>query len=247
VHLIYKILISSLIVTFSFGYYAKVEPINSYTIKSDITGKVIDVNRSAVSTNYKGVVIKVDSYKDDVNLKNYQNQVKNLKEILKVQKETMLRKKDTYKTYKKLKSKSTYDKDLKFYDYSNSVIAYNQTKNSISNLEAQIATLKDTISKKNISFKNYIYEIDVHKGDYLNFGTLIAKTMDLSQNKLYIYVPINKINSIKNKKVYINSKLSDFKIAYIEKVADSKFVTSYKVKLVGHYPVCSDIVKVEFK
>jgi hypothetical protein len=247
VRLIYKILIISLIVTFSFGYYAKVEPINSYVIKSDVSGKVVDINRSAVATNYKGVVIKVDSYKDRVNLKNYQNQVKNLKDILKVQKEIMLRKKATYKSYKNLKSKSSYEKNLKFYDYANSLIIYNQTKNSILNLESQIAILKDTISKKNISFKNYIYEIDVHKGDYLNFGSLIAKTMDLTQKKLYIYVPINKINSIKNKKIYINSKVSDFKISYIQKVSDSKFVTSYKVKLVGHYPVCSEIVKVEFK
>ena len=62
-HLIYKILISSLMVTLSFGYYSKVEPINSYVIKSDITGKVVDVNRSAVATIYSGIVIKIDDYK----------------------------------------------------------------------------------------------------------------------------------------------------------------------------------------
>jgi hypothetical protein len=234
-------------VTLSFGYYSKVEPINSYVIKSDITGKVVDVNRSAVATNYRGIVIKIDDYKDKIDLKNDENQLQNLKKILKTEKENMLRKKTTYEIYKNLKSKSIYEKNLKFYDYSSSLITYNQTKNSISNLEAQIATLKNTISKKNISFKNYIYEINVHRGDYLNFGSLIAKTMDLSKKKLYVYVPINKINSIKNKKIYINSKLSNFKIAYIEKVADSKFVTSYKVKLIGNYPICSQIVKVEFK
>jgi hypothetical protein len=246
VHLIYKIGLVS-IATSLFAYYGKVEPINTYTIKSDISGKVVDVNRSAVATNYNGIVIKIDDYKDRINLKNYENQVKNLENILKFQKENMLKKKRTYETYNKLKSKSQYEKDLKFYDYSASVIAYNQTKNSISNLKAQIDSLKDTISKKNISFKNYIYEIDVHKGDYLNFGSLIAKTMDLKKDKIYIYVSINKINSIKNKKVYINSKPSNFTISYIGKVADSKFVTSYKVKLVGNYPTVSEIVKVEFK
>jgi hypothetical protein len=246
VHLIYKLGLVS-IATSLFAYYAKVEPINTYTIKSDVTGKVVDVNRSAVATNYKGVVIKIDDYKDRIKLKNYKNQIKNLKKILKAQKEIMLRKKLTYETYKSLKSKSAYDKDLKFYDYANSIIAYNQTKNSISNLEAQIATLKDTIAKKNISFKHYIYEIDVHKGDYINFGSLIAKSMDLSKSKIYIYVPIDKIDSIKNKKIYINQKASNFKIAYIKKVADSKFVTSYKVKLIGNYPMFSQIVKVEFK
>jgi hypothetical protein len=246
VHLIYKLGLVS-IATSLFAYYGKVEAINEYNIKSDISGKVVDINRSAVATNYRGVVIKIDDYKDKVNLKNYEHQLKNLKEILKVQKETMLRKKATYEIYKNLKSKSQYEKDLKFYDYSNSLIACNQTKNSISNLEAQIAILKDTISKKNISFKNYIYEIDLHKGDYVNNGSLIAKTMDLTKNKIYVYIPIDKIKSIRNKKIYINGKISNFKIGYIKKVADSKFVTSYKVKLVGNYPTVSQIVKVDFR
>ncbi|RUM57848.1 MAG: hypothetical protein DSY40_00480, partial [Nautilia sp.] len=68
-----------------------------------------------------------------------------------------------------------------------------------------------------------------------------------SKEKIYIYVPINKINSIKNKKIYINGKESNFKIAYVKKVADDKFVTSYKVKLVGNYPTISEVVKIDFK
>jgi len=246
VHLIYKLGLVS-VATSLFAYYGKVEPIDTYTIKSDISGKVVEVNKSSVATNYKGVVIKIDDYQDRINLKNYEIQVKNLKEILNSQLEILKRKKAIYESYKNLKSKSSYEKNLKFFDYQNSLIAYNQTKNSISNLEAKIKSLKDTISKKNISFKNYIYEIDVNRGDYVTFGKILAKTMDLSEAKIYIYVPINKIDSIKNKKIYIDDKLSDFKIDYIEKVADSKFVTSYKVKLVGKYPTFSKIVKVEFK
>jgi len=246
VHLIYKIGLVS-IATSLFAYYGKVEPINSYVIKSDITGKVVDVNRSSIATNYKGVVIRIDDYQDKINLKNYQKQIKNLREILESQFDIMKRKKEIYESYKNLKSKSSYEKNLKFFDYQNSLIAYNQTKNNISNVEAKIKSLKDTISKKNISFKNYIYEINVNRGDYVTFGKILAKTMDLSEAKIYIYVPINEINSIKNKKIYINSKLSNFKIAYIEKVADSKFVTSYKVKLVGKYPTFSKIVNIEFK
>jgi hypothetical protein len=87
----------------------------------------------------------------------------------------------------------------------------------------------------------------VNRGDYLNFGTPIATTMDISKQKIYIYVPIDKIETIKNRKIFINGKKSNFKIAYIQKVADKNFVTSYKVKLVGNYPKISDIVKIEFK
>ena len=238
---------SILLVSSLFAYYAKVEAINTYNIKSDISGKVIDVNRSCEGRFCKSVVIKIDTYQNEIDLKNLQNQLKNYQNILISQKEILKRKKRTYEIYKNLKTKSQADKDLKFYDYQNTLISINQTKNTISNLKAQIAKLKDTIAKKNIKLKNYIYEIDVNKGDYLNPAMKIATTMQIDKVKLVIFVPIDKISSIKNKKIYINNKLSNFKISKIYKVADSKYVTSYKVELIGKYPKISEIVKVEFK
>ena len=245
-HLIYKIIGIS-ICSLAFGYYGKIEPIESYNIKSDINGKVIEVNKTAEATNYKGVVIKIDKYQDEVNLKNLKNQLNNFNLILDSQKQILKKKKGIFETYNRLDSKSKFEKDLKFLDYQNSLILVNQTKNTISNLKAQIEVLKDKIKKKTISFKNYIYQINVNRGDYLNFGTPIATTMDISKQKIYIYVPIDKIETIKNRKIFINGKKSNFKIAYIQKVADKNFVTSYKVKLVGNYPKISDIVKIEFK
>jgi len=145
VHLIYKIGLVSL-ATSLFAYYGKVEPINSYTIKSDVSGKVVDVNRSAVATNYKDVVIKIDKDQDEINLKNYENQVKNLESILDSQLDIMKRKKAIYKSYKNLKSKSSYDKNLKFFDYQNSLISYNQTRsswfNSVSNRNFNCSILR---------------------------------------------------------------------------------------------------------
>ena len=242
--LIYSSLIASSLL---FGYYGKVEPFQTYDIKSDVSGKVIDVNKSSEGTNYKGIVIKIDDYQNRIDLQNLQNQLKNYKSILSSQQKILDKKYKTYQIYKTLKTKSQIDKDLKFYDYQNSLIALNQTKNTISNLLAQIAKLKDTIQKKSISFKNYIYKIDVNKGDYVNFATPLATIMDIQKVKIDIFVPINKIVSIKNKKIYINDKLSNFKIDKIYKVADSKYVTSYKVEIVGKYPKISDIVKVEFR
>ncbi len=242
--LIYSSLMASSLL---FGYYGKVEPYQTYNIKADVSGKIIDVNKSSEATNYKGIVIKIDKYQNKIDLKNLEAQLKNYESILKAQQKIKDKKYKTYQIYKNLKTKSELDKNLKFYDYQNSVIVLNQTKNTISNLKAQIAKLKDTISKKSISFKNYIYKIDVNKGDYVTPSMPIAVTMDINKVKIDIYVPINQINSIKNKKIYINDKLSDFKIDKVYKVADSKYLTSYKVEIVGKYPKISDIVKVEFK
>ena len=242
-----KVYMSLLASSLLFGYYGKVEPYQVYNIKSDVSGKVIEVNKSSEATKYKGIVVKIDDYQNKIDLKNLKTQLNNFENIKSAQQQIVDKKRKIYEVYKTLKTKSQIEKDTKFFDYQNSLIALNQTKNTISNLKAQIAKLEDTISKKNISFKNYIYEIKVNKGDFVNFATPIATTMDISKVKIDIYVPIDKIESIKNKKIYINNKLSDFKINKIYKVADTKYVTSYKVELIGKYPNISDIVKVEFK
>ena len=148
-HLIYKIIGIS-ICSLAFGYYGKIEPIESYNIKSDINGKVIEVNKTAEATNYKGVVIKIDKYQDEVNLKNLKNQLNNFNLILDSQKQILKKKKGIFETYNRLDSKSKFEKDLKFLDYQNSLILVNQTKNTISNLKAQIEVLKDKISATSI-------------------------------------------------------------------------------------------------
>jgi len=242
-----KVYMSLLASSLLFGYYGKVEPYQVYNIKSDVSGKVIEVNKSSEATKYKGIVVKIDDYQNKIDLKNLKAQLKNFENIKSAQQQIVDKKRKIYEVYKTLKTKSQIEKDTKFFDYQNSLIALNQTKNTISNLKAQIAKLEDTISKKNISFKNYIYEIKVNKGDFVNFATPIATTMNISKVKIDIYVPIDKIESIKNKKIYINNKLSDFKINKVYKVADTKYVTSYKVELIGKYPNISDVVKVEFK
>jgi hypothetical protein len=51
VHLIFSIF---LFINLAFGYYAKVEPIQVYNIKSDISGKIIDINKSCENRICKG-------------------------------------------------------------------------------------------------------------------------------------------------------------------------------------------------
>jgi len=239
--------ISLLVSNLLFGYYGKVEPYQTYNIKSDVSGKVVDVNKSVEGKNFDGIVIKIDDYQNRVDLQNLETQLQNLEIIKLSQEEILKRKKRNYEIYKTLKTKSQFDKDNKFFDYQNSLIVLNQTKNNISNLKTQILKLKDTINKKTISFRNYIYQIKVNKGDFVNFATPLATIMDIKKVKIEIFIPIDKIDTIKNKKIYINDKLSNFKISKIYKIADEKYITSYKVEIIGKYPKISDIVKVEFK
>ncbi|WP_024790586.1 MULTISPECIES: hypothetical protein [unclassified Lebetimonas] len=230
------------------AYDAKVLPFDEFDIKASVSGEVIfaDKNFEAENVNNK-TIVKLDDYQEKVNKTNLKTQIKLLKNEIKKTKEALKRKEKTYLKYKDLKTKSQIEKDLKFYDYINT---YNQLINLKLSLSSDMANLKkteDLINKKNIKANGYVYEIYVNRGDYLTPGRLVAKVYDTSREKLYIYVPVDKINSIKTKRIYINNKLSSFKITKIWHVPDEKFVTSYKVELVGKGLKFGDIVDVEFK
>lgn len=113
----------------------------------------------------------------------------------------------------------------------------------------KIDTLKDIISnKKLIEKSNYIFNIAVKEGDYVNPGTLLYEAKDLSKGKLEIFVPIAQIEEIKNKEIFLNGVKSDIKISKIYEIADSTNISSYKVELIlDNAKIFSRLVKIEFK
>jgi hypothetical protein len=71
----------------------------------------------------------------------------------------------------------------------------------------KIDTLKDTIANKKLVEKsNYIFNIAVKDGDYVNPGTLLYEAKDLSKGKLEIFVPIAQIGEIKNKEIFLDGQ-----------------------------------------
>jgi hypothetical protein len=233
---------------FLFAYDAKVLPFDEYDVKSAVSGRVVFANKNLEAKNLKNtLIVKIDDYQEKVDINNTLTQINILKQEIKNQKSIVKRKKETYLKYKNLKTKSKLEKDLKFYDY---MSAYNQLlnlKSQLSNLKDNLKKLKDIVNKKNIKINGYLYKIYINKNDYATPGKIIAKVFDISKQKLYIYVPIDKIDFIKNKLIYINGKLSNFKITKIWKIPDEKYITSYKVELVGNGLKFGDVVDVEFK
>ena len=120
-------------------------------------------------------------------------------------------------------------------------------KSQYNNTLANIKKIEDIISKKSIKANGYVFKICVKKDDYVNLGSLIANVYDVSKQKLTIYIPIEEIENIKNKKIYINGKKSNFTIYKIWDVTDDKFITSYKVELVGSGLKFGEIVDIELK
>ena len=234
-----KILLSFLFMIVSLvanEFYAVIQPIKTYNVKSSVSGAVVFANskREQQIINNK-FIVRIDDKINKIELAQARFKLRNLEEILKLQKETL-------ESYNKVASKSKVEK------YAQKITLLN-TLNSISDLKVKIKILEDQIVKKNISANGvFLSEVLVEKGDYVNPGTALYTAYDLSSGKLEIYIPIDKAKEYKNKTIYIDGKKTDLKINKLSRVADSKHISSYKCEIIlKDVKEFSKLVKIEFK
>ena len=234
-----KILLSFLFTIVSLvanEFYAVIQPIKTYNVKSSVSGAVVFANskREQQIINNK-FIVRIDDKINKIELAQARFKLRNLEEILKLQKETL-------ESYNKVASKSKVEK------YAQKITLLN-TLNSISDLKVKIKILEDQIVKKNISANGvFLSEVLVEKGDYVNPGTALYTAYDLSSGKLEIYIPIDKAKEYKNKTIYIDGKKTDLKINKLSRVADSKHISSYKCEIIlKDVKEFSKLVKIEFK
>jgi TfoX/Sxy family transcriptional regulator of competence genes len=228
----FLVLVSSVLAN---DYYAKLEPIYTYNIKSSVAGKVIYTNdklEAKIANN--SVIVKIDNKLNQIELSQTKIKLQHLQQILKIQK-------DTLKSFNKVSSKSKLEKDSQ-------KITILNTSATISDLSIKIATLQDTIKNKTLKEKSsYISNIFVKEGDWVNRGTLLYSTSDLSKAKLEIFVSIKDIETITNKTIFLDGKKTDLKIDKIYQTTDTKHISAYKVNIiVPQIKVFSKLVKINF-
>jgi hypothetical protein len=218
-------------------FFAKVEPFEEYKIKASAKGLVTYVSNSLEGTyvQSKTLVIQIDDTLEKIELQKTKEKLKILKTIKQIEEKN-------YKTLFNISTKSILEKDTQKIKVLNLQL-------NIKDLELKIVNLKDTISKKSIYITDkYIKRIDVTVGDFVNIGSLVALTQDISKAKLVIYLPIDNIDNYKDKTIYINNQKTDFKISKIYKVADDKYISSYKADIIIPKPKqFSKLLKVEFR
>ena len=221
---------------FANEYYAKLEPIESYQVKASVFGKVIYSNSKIEGLKANNsTIIEIDSMVNKVDLEQSKNKLKYIDEMIQIEK-------NNYDRLNQVSSKSAFEKDTQKLKVIN-------LESSKADMIIKIETLKDTISNKKLVEKsNYIFNIAVKDGDYVNAGTLLYEAKDLSKGKLEIFVPIAQIDEIKNKEIFLDGEKSNIKISKIYEVADATNISSYKVELIlENIKTFSRLVKVEFK
>ena len=221
---------------FSSEYYSKLEPIETYIVKSEVNGKVLFSNDKIEGfTANKTKIIEIDSVVENLELKQVNKKLELIKKMIRIEN-------SNYERLKKVKTKSAFEKDLQRLKSLN-------LETTQSELFSKKSILQNTIkNKKLIENNRYIYDINVKKNDYVTPGTLLYTAKDLTKGKLEIFVPIIEIDSIKNKTIYLDKKPTTLKIDKIYKVADVKHISSYKVDIIIPNPkMFSRLIKIEFK
>ncbi len=234
-----KILLLLLTPLFIFAkvHYAKVEPYESVTLKSAVSALVMDVDLDAEgSVVDQKCVIYLDDRLDKINLKTSN-------ENLLILHETLKRQESYFNRINKLKTASTAQKDEAFYTFAS-------TKTQYLDMEYKIAQLEDSIEKKSIILQNkYLYEIIVRKGDYVTPGSPLAKVVDASRAKLVLFLEPEELDQIEQKNVYLNDEKTAYKVDKVWRVADEKFISSYRAEIYIPAPEgsFSELMKVEIK
>ena len=230
------IFLLSLSTIFASEYYAKLEPIDSFQVKSAVAGKVVFSNSKIEGSKANNsTIIELDSSVNKIELEQSKNKLKYIEEMITIEK-------NNYDRLNQVSSKSAFEKDTQKLKVIN-------LESSKADMIIKIESLKDTIdNKKLVEKSNDIFNIAVKEGDYVNAGTLLYESKDLSKGKLEIFVPIAQINEIKNKDIYLDDVKSDVKISKIYDVADITNISSYKVELIiSNVNTFSKLVKIEFR
>ena len=261
----YLLIIISPLIVFAKVHYAKVEPYESVTLKSAVSAQVIQAKVALEGTTIKNdIIIKLDDKLDKIKLKSDREALVLIKNMLKINQQnlksislSLQKQKDYYHRISNISTVSITQKDKAFYSYINAKTQYLSTKEKIETLKKQkldllynIERLKDTIKKKTIILTNkFLYKLLVHKGDFVNMSMPLAQIKDLSRAKLILFLEYNELQEIKNKKIYINEKVTNYKINKIWSVSDNKFISSYRAEIVIPKPKYnfSKLLKVELR
>ena len=218
-------------------HYAKVEPYESVVLKSAVSALVMDVDLEAEGSIVdQKRVIYLDDHLDKINLKTSN-------ETLLILHETLKRQESYFQRMDKLKTASTTQKDNAFYSFASAKTQY-------LDMQYKIAQLEDSIEKKSIVLNHmYLYEIMVRKGDYVTPGSPLASIVDASRAKLVLFLEPSELEEIEQKTVYLNGEKTEYKVDKVWRVADEKFISSYRAEIYITAPKgsFSKLMKVEVK
>ena len=117
-------------------------------------------------------------------------------------------------------------------------------------MKYKVSQLKDTVDKKSIILEEkYLYKLMVRKGDFVAPGSALAQIEDASRAKLVLFLEPEELDGIDKRTVYIDGNKTEYKVNKVWRVADEKFISSYRAEIYIPAPknTFSKLVKIELK
>lgn len=245
-------------------YYAKAEPYEIYTVSSNVSGEVIytDLASQGKVLGKKGY-LQIDDTLDRAELQSLEGKISALEKTLEHNRQLELNyhqmaemKQSNFDRIKDLKIKSSVEKDREYFDVVNSRNALLGVQKEIESLHISLGDLKlrRTQLRKSINDKHLsapgkvLYQLMVKPSSVVNPGTPLAQIADIRKAKLTLYLSAEEVQSLQNKKIYLNSSVTLYKIDRLWKIADASKLSSYRAEILISPPAqFSHLIKVEFK
>ncbi len=249
---------------FAKEYYAKVEPIDIFTIASNVQGEVLQAEENMLGKKLtRNPYIVIDAKLDKLDLIATNEKIAVIQELIEADlrimenlRDSLKRKEENYDKIKDLLVKSKTQKDAIYFDVIATKNQLLNTQKEINNYKSQLADLryKKERLQKSIADKvvanpgMVLYELLVKKAQVVNPATPLAKVADISKALLTIYVDANELEGVEKKSVYLDGKKTDYKVSRVSYITDSANISKYKVQIViDPVKIFSKLVKVELK
>lgn len=214
-----KIIITSILlanILLANDYVGVLKPIEEFDIKSETSGKIVNIKGKELSNN---MLISINKSLEEDKLISLKNKLNILNENLRI-------KEKQYNTYKNIQTKSEFEKDNKYLE----VLSLKAT---IEDLKLSIKELEDVISKKEIKINGYyIKDLKISKNEYVSIGSVLASIENQTQSKVEFFIDKEYLNiNLNNLITKIDNKEVFFDEIEISNNTDETYISQYKVIL----------------
>ena len=250
-------------VLFAKVHTVQIEPYEIDTIKAAVSGLVV---KSAIEKegkyNKDTTLIQIDDRLDRKNLSLTKKRLQTVMSLIELTKKdvenakkVMQIKKANYERIKNLSSKSVTEKQRRQSEYLLAKGSYLATAQKLANLQLQklqilstIDSLQDTIEKKKIAPRGYIYTIYIKRGSYVVPGTPLVDVAYTNRAKVTLYLTKEERQNIEKKRVYIDGKPINAHWIKILKITDKTYPTQYRAELEVDVPkIFGKFIEVEIR
>lgn len=245
-------------------YYAKAEPYEVLSVSSNVSGEVIYTDLASQGKILgKKAYLRIDDTLDRAELQSVEGKIGALEKTLQHNAQMELNfqqmiemKQSNFDRIKDLKIKSSVEKDREYFDLVNSRNSLLGIQKEIQSLKISLGDLKlrrtqlhKSINDKYLSAPGKVlYQLMVKPSSVVNPGTPLAQIADITKAKLTLYLSADEAQNVQNKKIYLNSQATAYKIDRLWKIADASKLSSYRIEILIAPPKqFSHLIKVEFK